>query len=129
MLLCRARSIFPPYAIARRMSSAPAAKHKFVVFAPDRTDAGCLERRLRVRPTHLAGAATMWDAGSMKLGGAMLTPESLTTGEKTMVGSVLIIEAESLAAARAVVEADVYYTADVWDPEKLVIAPFVAAHM
>ena len=42
----------------------------------------------------------------------MLTPESLT-GEKTMVGSVLIIEADSLAAARAVVEADVYYTADV----------------
>ena len=78
----------------------------------------------------------------------MLTPESVQLGqEKKMVGSVLIFEAETLDAVKTLVEKDIYYTSGVvclssshylswtetfvvqWDPEKLVIAPFVAAHM
>lgn len=45
----------------------------------------------------------------------MLSPESVetTTSEKKMVGSVLILEAESLAEAKKFVEEDIYYTAGV----------------
>lgn len=45
----------------------------------------------------------------------MLTPESIETptSEKKMVGSVLIMEAENLAAARKTIEEDIYYTAGV----------------
>ncbi|KZP08437.1 hypothetical protein FIBSPDRAFT_761378 [Athelia psychrophila] len=103
--------------------------HKFIVFAPDKSDEGCFQRRLSVRPTHLANSAKMHETGVLKIGGAILTAESITGADKKMVGSMLIIEAESLAEVKKLVEQDVYYTADVWDPEKLVIAPFVGAHM
>ena len=148
------------------MSSTPRTLHKFVVYAPDKTDEGAFERRLAVRPKHLEGSSKMHEAGTLRklshcltvlrvllislleLGGAMLTPESVQLGqEKKMVGSVLIFEAETLDAVKTLVEKDIYYTSGVvclflshylswaeiivvqWDPEKLVIAPFVAAHM
>lgn len=52
---------------------------------------------------------------SAEIGGAMLTPESIDTptSDRKMVGSVLIMEAESLAAVRKAIEEDIYYTADV----------------
>lgn len=37
------------------MSSAP-PRHKFIVYAPDMTDEGALQRRLSVRPAHLQRA-------------------------------------------------------------------------
>lgn len=45
----------------------------------------------------------------------MLSPESIETptSEKKMVGSVLIMEAESLAAVKKIVEEDIYYTSGV----------------
>jgi hypothetical protein len=39
-------------------------------------------------------------------------------------GSMLVITAPTLAAAREIVESDVYYTGRVWDREKLQIWPF-----
>ncbi|PCH35758.1 hypothetical protein WOLCODRAFT_156457 [Wolfiporia cocos MD-104 SS10] len=103
--------------------------HKFVVYAPDATDPDASQRRLSVRPKHLENAADLHRGGFIKVGGAMLTPESLTLPEKKMVGSVFICEAESIEAVRKVVEADVYYTSGVWDKEKMVILPFVSAHL
>ncbi len=35
----------------------PAPRHKFIVYAPDMTDADALQRRLSVRPAHLEKAA------------------------------------------------------------------------
>jgi len=57
----------------------------------------------------------------------MLTPESLTGGDKKMVGSLMIFEAENIEAVKTMIETDIYYTSGVWDPERLVILPFVAA--
>jgi len=108
------------------MSSAPAL-HKFFVYAPDKTEAGTFERRMSVRSQHLENAAKAISAGVIKVGGATLTPESLTGGDKKLTGSVLIFEAESLEAVRKMVESDVYYTSGVWNPETLVILPFAAA--
>lgn len=64
----------------------------------------------------------------MKLGGAVLTPESITgEGPRKMVGSMLLLEAESLEAVRKRIENDIYYTSGVWDRNKLVILPYVKA--
>ncbi|KAJ7931227.1 hypothetical protein B0H13DRAFT_860860 [Mycena leptocephala] len=111
------------------MSSAPTL-HRFVVFAPDKTDEGAFERRLSVRPKHLENAAkAINDPTAIRGGGgALLSPESLTGAERKMIGSLMIYEAESLEAVRSVIESDIYYTAGVWDPERLVILPFVAAN-
>ncbi|KAF8206437.1 hypothetical protein K438DRAFT_1756468 [Mycena galopus ATCC 62051] len=66
------------------MSSEPALS-KFLVYAPDKTDEGAFERRLSVRSKHLENAAKGISDGLIRVGGAMLTPESLTGGEKKMV--------------------------------------------
>nr|VWO99809.1 Uncharacterized protein [Ganoderma boninense] len=108
-------------------SSAP-ARQKFIVYAPDMSDEGAFQRRLSVRQSHLDNATIQAGNGVVKLGGAMLTPESIVPGaEKKMVGSVFVCEAESLEAVRNLMENDVYYTNGVWDKEKLVILPLVLA--
>ncbi|THH18814.1 hypothetical protein EW146_g2228 [Bondarzewia mesenterica] len=110
-------------------SAATPTKHIFVVYAPDKTDEGALQRRLSVRSAHLEGAASMKKEGYLKLGGAMLTPESVESesSEKKMSGSILFFQAEKLDEVRKTVQNDVYYTSDVWDREKIVIVPYVAA--
>jgi len=102
----------------------------FFVYAPDKTDEGTFQRRLSVRPTHLVRSTGMFETGFIRAAGAMLTPESVETptSEKKMIGSVLIMEAENMAAVRKAVEEDIYYTSGVWDPEKLLITPWVPAH-
>ena len=42
-----------------------------------------------------------------------MTPESILTSEKKMVGSVLICEAESIEDVKKMVEGDIYYTSGV----------------
>jgi len=108
------------------MSSEPALS-KFLVYAPDKTDQGAFERRQSVRPKHLENAAQGISDGLIRMGGALLTPESLTGGEKKTIGSCMIYEARTLEEIKVIVESDIYYTAGVWDPERLVILPFVAA--
>ncbi|KAI0261348.1 hypothetical protein BC834DRAFT_830366 [Gloeopeniophorella convolvens] len=109
-------------------ASAPAPKHLFAVYAPDRSAPGALERRLAVRERHLAGVDGLLARGLMKFGGALLAPGLVDAqGRKSMVGSVMFYEAETLEEVRAAVEADAYWTGDVWDKDKLVILPFVPA--
>ncbi|EIW53953.1 uncharacterized protein TRAVEDRAFT_39680 [Trametes versicolor FP-101664 SS1] len=110
------------------MSAAP-PRHKFIVYAPDMTDEGALQRRLSVRPAHLQRAKEEIAKGVIKVAGAMLTPASIASpdAEKEMVGSVFICEAESLDAVRELMESDVYHTAGVWDKEKMVILPIALA--
>ncbi|KAJ7098289.1 hypothetical protein C8R44DRAFT_357732 [Mycena epipterygia] len=109
------------------MSAAAPALPRFCVYAPDKTDPGAFERRQSVRSKHFENAAKAINEGLIRVGGALLTPESLTGGEKQMVGSMMIYEAESLEVVRKIIESDIYYTSGVWDPERLVILPFVAA--
>nr|GAT55836.1 predicted protein [Mycena chlorophos] len=101
--------------------------HKFFVYAPDKTDEGAGARRMAVRPRHLAGADKLIEQGVIRVGGATLTPESITGGERKMTGSVIIYEAASIEEVRKLVDNDPYFVGNVWDPEKLVIAPFAAA--
>ncbi|KII92013.1 hypothetical protein PLICRDRAFT_122356 [Plicaturopsis crispa FD-325 SS-3] len=118
-----------PLGLRANSTSAPAPRHRFVIYAPDATDEGAYARRMEVREKHLALARRLSGEGFIKLGGAMLTPESIEspTAERKIIGSVFICEAESLAQVRKYAEEDLYYTAGVWDKEKLVILPFQAA--
>lgn len=81
---------------------------QFIVIARDGADEGAKERRQAVREEHLVKASQLKEAGSLLMGGALLSE----AGE--MIGSALIIEAASEEEARRIVEADIYTRAGVW---------------
>ncbi|KAK0461034.1 uncharacterized protein EV420DRAFT_1267286 [Desarmillaria tabescens] len=99
----------------------------FFVYCPDKTEDGTFERRLSVRSNHLEDAGKAYLRGIHSRWDGLITPESLTSETKKMVGSAFICEAKDIDEVKEKVKADVYYTAGVWDPEKIVILPFVGA--
>ncbi|KAF9467346.1 hypothetical protein BDZ94DRAFT_1305426 [Collybia nuda] len=110
-------------------TAATSTRQRFFVYAPDNTAEGTFEKRLSVRPAHLESAKSRISDGFIRVGGVLLTEESIATptSDKKMIGSTFICEADSIDDVRKMVETDVYYTAGVWDPERIVIAPFMAA--
>ena len=88
----------------------------FIAIARDGTDDLAPSRRSAVRAKHLEGIAPLVEAGTVQLGGAMLSE----AGE--MIGSVMLIEAANLESVRSMLKRDVYTTAGVW--QSLEIAPF-----
>lgn len=80
----------------------------FLVIAKDGTDAEAPARRQRVRERHLEGARTLATNGTLQVGGALLDPEG------GMIGSALVLEAKDEAAARQLLEVDVYHREGVW---------------
>ncbi|KAJ8596358.1 hypothetical protein M405DRAFT_871407 [Rhizopogon salebrosus TDB-379] len=111
------------------MSSSTPSLPKFIVWAPDYTDDGALQRRLAVRPSHLENVKTLINQGIIRIGGAFMTPESVDPAviDKTFVGSCVIFEAENIDIVRKLVEEDVYYKSNVWDKDRLVILPIALA--
>ncbi|KAJ7735105.1 hypothetical protein DFH07DRAFT_114827, partial [Mycena maculata] len=97
------------------------SRHKLV------TKFDAAARRSSNRAEHLENAAQIMKAGVLRVGGVLLMPESLMLQDKKMVGSTMIFKAESIEAVRTLVERDIYYTSGVWDLERLVILPFIAA--
>ena len=61
----------------------------FAVIAYDGTDPGTFERRMDIRPAHMANGERMMQAGSFLFGGAMLD------GAGKMSGGVLIVNFDS----------------------------------
>ncbi|KAF8875800.1 hypothetical protein CPB84DRAFT_1689464 [Gymnopilus junonius] len=104
-------------------------RHRFFVYAPDKTEPGTLERRLSVREQHLVGARAGHESGFIRIGGMLTTPDAITNPDapKKMVGSAFILEAETIDQVKNMIENDIYYTSGVWDPEKVVILPFFSA--
>nr|GAT50690.1 NAD(P)-binding protein [Mycena chlorophos] len=100
------------------------ALQKFVIFAPDKAEGAA--DRASVRDQHVNELTKYLDNGTLKYGGMLLDPASPAT-EKKMIGTMVIVETESLEAARKIVEEDIYFKAGVWDPERLVILPFMPA--
>ncbi|KAF4567782.1 hypothetical protein EYR40_006790 [Pleurotus pulmonarius] len=102
---------------------------RFFVYAPDKTEDGTFEKRLSVRPEHVEMAKKNIAEGVIRVGGFLLTPESIATADapKKMIGSTFIVEATSIDEVQKLVEGDIYYKAGVWDVERIVILPFVAA--
>jgi len=101
--------------------------HKFLVFAPDKKDEGTFKRRMEVRPKHLERIAELQKAGKIRVGGVVLSPESIESvdAEKVIIGSTLICEYESIAQVREMIETDIYWTSGIWDQERIVVLPFI----
>ncbi|KAK7472956.1 hypothetical protein VKT23_001060 [Stygiomarasmius scandens] len=103
------------------------ARPKFLVYAPDKTEEGTFERRLTARPDHLVKAKENISSGFIRVGGALVSPDTYQLPDKKMVGSAFICEADNIEDVRKQVEDDVYYKNGIWDPEKIVILPIIPA--
>jgi len=77
----------------------------FVFHGLDKADG--LEVRKATRPAHLAWIETL--SPHVKIGGPMLAEDG-----QTPVGSMLVIEAETLEAAKALFAVDPYALAGLW---------------
>ena len=81
---------------------------QFVVIARDGTDEQALERRLKAREAHIAGARKMKEKSEMLLGGAMMDEQG------KMIGSVMVVDFPDRAALDAWLKSDPYSTGGVW---------------
>lgn len=81
-----------------------------------------LEKRLAVRPAHLARLDALQRDGRLVLAGPFPAIDSPNPGPAGFSGSLIVAEFESLEAARAWAEADPYLSAGVF--ERVTVKPF-----
>ncbi|WP_312209502.1 YciI family protein [Pseudescherichia sp.] len=84
----------------------------YVIYAED--IANSLEKRLSVRPAHLARLQLLSDEGRLLTAGPMPAVDSNDPGAAGFSGSTVIAEFESLDEAKAWAEADPYVAAGVY---------------
>lgn len=84
----------------------------FAVICKDKAGEG-LARRIAARPAHLEFLAGLGD--KLRCAGPMLSPDAAQP-----IGSLLIIEAETMDAAQAIAAADPYAHADVFESVEIV---------
>jgi|ERR1700709_1282067 uncharacterized protein YciI len=89
----------------------------FAVIAHDGTDPGTFERRMDIRPAHMANGQKMMDAGSFLFGGAMLD------GSGKMCGGVLIVNFDSREGVEDWLREEPYIIEKVW--QRVEIHPFL----
>lgn len=89
---------------------------KYIVHAYDYIDPGALDRRMAVRPAHLAYVRQLKEKGQFVLGGALLGPE------QTMIGSMLILDMDTEADLQNYLKTDPYIVQGVW--ESVDVKPF-----
>jgi uncharacterized protein YciI len=92
---------------------------QFLVIARDGTDESALERRRQTRPAHLEGIGPLVDAGSVLVGGAILSEAG------DMVGSMLLVEFPTREDVHAWLARDPYVTDGVW--QEVEVRPFRTA--
>ena len=88
----------------------------YVVIAKDGTDPEAPSRRLAVREKHLEGVQPSVASGILQVGGALLNKEG------TMIGSMMVLEAEDEEAVREFLKGDIYSKSNVW--QSFEIYPF-----
>jgi uncharacterized protein len=81
-----------------------------------------LERRLAVRPEHLARLEALRDSGRLMLAGPMPAIDSPDPGSSGFTGSLIVAEFPSLEEARAWAYADPYATSGVFSD--VMVRPF-----
>ena len=89
---------------------------QFVVIGRDGTDEQALERRLKARESHIAGAHKMKEKNEMLLAGAMMDEQG------KMIGSVMVVDFPDRAALDAWLKNDPYATGGVW--KSVEVKPF-----
>ncbi|EPY4327769.1 YciI family protein [Klebsiella variicola] len=84
----------------------------YVIYAEDIADS--LEKRLSVRPAHLARLQLLLDEGRLLTAGPMPAVDSNEPGAAGFSGSTVIAEFESLEAAQSWANDDPYIAAGVY---------------
>ncbi|RDI82374.1 hypothetical protein Vi05172_g7724 [Venturia inaequalis] len=107
-------------------SSTSGKKIEWLVILPDRE--GVIERRMEVRPSHLANVQQDADSGFWLLGGAYFS-DVPKAGENPppIIGSAMLAHAETKEEVLEKLKRDVYSESGVWDWEKVRIYPFRSA--
>ncbi|MFL2855805.1 MAG: YciI family protein [Pseudohongiellaceae bacterium] len=95
---------------------------QFLVVAYDGKDEDAKARRAAARPSHLAGAQELKEAGNIIVGAAILDEN------EEMIGSTLCVEFESRADLDEWLANDPYVTEGVWkdiavQPIRLAVSP------
>ena len=86
---------------------------KFMVVALDGTDEKAQERRMASREAHLERAGKFMTDGTIVIGGALMDDAG------QMIGSGLVVEAESREELDAFLSQDPYVTGGVWKDIKI----------
>lgn len=81
-----------------------------------------LEKRMSVRPAHLARLETLKQEGRLILAGPHPAIDSNDPGEAGFTGSLVVAEFESLEAAQSWADADPYMESGAY--EKVIVKPF-----
>ena len=81
-----------------------------------------LEKRMSVRPAHLARLETLKQEGRLILAGPHPAIDSEDPGQAGFTGSLVVAEFESLEAAQAWADADPYMESGAYD--KVIVKPF-----
>nr|WP_218627044.1 YciI family protein [Sodalis sp. dw_96] len=84
----------------------------YVIYAEDVADS--LEKRLSVRPTHVARLQLLRDQGRLLTAGALPAIDSNDPGAAGFSGSIIIAEFDALEMAQAWADADPYVAAGVY---------------
>lgn len=90
----------------------------YVVIAYDGTEPGTQERRMAIRPDHMANGEKMMREGSFLFGGAILD------GTGKMAGGVLLVNFESREGVDKWLAEEPYIVHRVW--ERVEVYPFMA---
>lgn len=96
---------------------------QFLVVAHDGTDAGALERRLKVREAHLKSAQEMYDTGKWLYAAAILNDDG------KMIGSMIVCEFPSRDELEQWLKEEPYVVGNVWqkiEVNRAQVAPFCA---
>jgi len=75
---------------------------------------GSLDKRLAVRPEHLARLSALQEQGRLVLAGPCPAIDSMDPGSAGFTGSLIVAEFNSLAEAQAWADADPYIAAGVY---------------
>lgn len=89
---------------------------QFLLTASDGTDDGALERRMKVRPSHLEKVAQLKKQGEFLVGGAILDDNG------KMIGSMIVYDFPDRQALDKYLETEPYVTSGTW--QKIEIRPF-----
>ena len=92
----------------------------YVIFGNDVPDS--LDKRLSVRPAHLARLQALQNEGRLLLAGPFPGVDAIDPGVAGFSGSLIVAEFTSLAAAEAWAQADPYVAAGVY--AQVAVRPF-----
>ncbi|KFD18831.1 MULTISPECIES: YciI family protein [Tatumella] len=92
----------------------------YVIYAEDTPDS--LEKRLSVRPAHLARLQLLRDEGKLIIAGPMPAVDSNDPGAAGFTGSTVIAEFSSLEEAESWANDDPYVAANVY--QNVTVKPF-----